>query len=230
MQTAAFVGLRAAGVRGAAAAYVGFGLPAVLLMLAASAAYVRVGPVAGVQAGFALLRAMIVALVANAAFTFTRIHVRSVADAVVALGCASAFFLGVSPVAVIAAAAQLEIAARGNLGGTSEPGPHERRSRDRLVASVAVFLPSFVLVVGLAPWFGRLRARGWFAPALHGALLSFVGLLLSTVVQLGRAVDWGIASAALATAAFVALRAGVDVLWVVVAAGLVGAVLSFFVA
>ncbi len=44
-----------------------------------------------------------------------------------------------------------------------------------LVATVAVFLPSFVLVVAAAPWFGRLRARAWFVPALHGAMLSFVG-------------------------------------------------------
>jgi chromate transporter len=98
-----------------------------------------------------------------------------------------------------------------------------------LVASVAVFLPSFVLVVALAPWFGRLRARSGFAPALHGALLSFVGLLLSSAVQLGRAVDWGLASAALATAAFAALRAGVDVLWVVLGAGFGGAALTFLV-
>jgi chromate transporter len=39
MQSAAFVGLRAAGVRGAIAAYAGFGLPAVILMIAVSAAY-----------------------------------------------------------------------------------------------------------------------------------------------------------------------------------------------
>lgn len=55
---------------------------------------------------------------------------------------------------------------------------------------------------------------------LHGALLSFAGLLVSVTVHFGRAVDWSINSA-LAAVAFVALRAGVDVFWVVLATGAV---------
>jgi hypothetical protein len=48
---------------------------------------------------------------------------------------------------------------------------------------MTVFLPSFVLVLAAAPWFGRLRARAWFVPALHGAMLSFVGLLVFVTGQ-----------------------------------------------
>jgi chromate transporter len=317
MQSAAFVGLRAGGLRGAAAAYVGFGLPAVCLMLAASAAYSRTGSLPAVQAAFGGLRAMIVALVASSAYRFARAHVSSAADALVALGCAAALHARASPVAVIAAAVLLAVALlRGapsaaavpprdwppgipraaafvlgaglvlaavlllwapRLGalallfmkidalafgggfasiplmfrevvearpwlaaqtfmdgialGQITPGPMVVTATfvgyqvagvaGAVVATVGVFLPSFVLVAAVAPWFARLRALAWFPRALHGALLAFVGLLVSVAVQLGRAVEWSPGSAALAVAAFVALRAGVDVLWVVLASGAV---------
>jgi chromate transporter len=94
-----------------------------------------------------------------------------------------------------------------------------------LVATVAMFMPSFVLVVAAAPWFGRLRARVWFAPAVHGAMLSFVGLLVLVAVQFAVAVQWSLGSGALAALAFVALRAGVNVLWVVLASGVVAAII-----
>ena len=88
-----------------------------------------------------------------------------------------------------------------------------------LVATVSIFLPSFALVVGAAPWFGRLRARAWFVPALHGAMLSFVGLLAFVTGQFAGAVQWSVGSGVLAALSFVALRAGIDVLWVVLASG-----------
>jgi chromate transporter len=319
MQTAAYVGLRAGGVRGAAAAYAGFGLPAVALMIAASAAHARVGAMTGVQAAFGGLRAIIVALVASAAFGFARAHVRSLPDALVALGCALAFSLRASSVLVIAAAVLLELvlphggsrpgagpvrafgpglsrtaagilaagiagglvllAAAPHLGalafvfmkvdalafgggfaaiplmlreaveargwldartfmdgialGQVTPGPivvtatfvgyQAGGLAGAVVASVAVFFPSFVLVTGLAPWFSLLRHRAWFPAALHGALLSFVGLLVSAVFQLGHAVAWDLGRGAMAVVAFLALRGGVDVLWVVLAGGAVAA-------
>lgn len=85
-------------------------------------------------------------------------------------------------------------------------------------------MPSFVLVVAAAPWFGRLRARVWFAPALHGAMLSFVGLLVFVAVHFAVAVQWSLGSGALAVLALAALRAGVEVLWVVLASGAVAAI------
>lgn len=317
MQSAAFVGLRAGGLRGAAAAYAGFGLPAVCLMLAASVAYSRMGALPGVQAAFGGLRAMIVALVASSAYRFARAHLSSAADVLVALGCAAALHARASPVAVIAAAVLLSIALRrgapsgaaapprdwppgiaraaawvlaaglavaavlllwaprlgalallfmkidalafgggfaslplmfrevvearpwlaprtfmdGIALGQITPGPMVVTATfvgyqvaglaGALVATVGVFLPSFVLVAAVAPWFARLRALAWFPRALHGALLAFVGLLLSVAIQLGRAVEWSPGFAGLAVAAFVALRAGVDVLWVVLASGAV---------
>ena len=97
MQTAAFVGLRLAGGPGAVVAYVGFGLPAVLLMALASAAYGRAVDVVLLQAAFRGFRATTVALTANAASSFARTHVRSVPDALVAVLAALALYASASP-------------------------------------------------------------------------------------------------------------------------------------
>jgi hypothetical protein len=57
---------------------------------------------------------------------------------------------------------------------------------------------------------------------IGGVLCSFVGLLVAVTVQLAHNVSWTWVHILLATAAFVALRFRVDVLWVVAA----GTVLS----
>jgi chromate transport protein ChrA len=93
-----------------------------------------------------------------------------------------------------------------------------------LVATLAIFFPSFVIVLVAAPWFATLRARRWFDPALHGALLSFVGLLAYVTLQFARTVGWSVGTGSLAAAALGALLAGVDVLWVVLGAGGIAAI------
>ncbi len=322
MQSAAFVGLRSAGVRGAIAAYAGFGLPAVILMIAVSAAYRQAVNLAPVQAAFQGFRVVIVALVANAALGFARAHVRTLLDVIVALACALVLYAKMSPVALIGCAVLLEVALRRRAPSTSPaeplrtwppgitrtvpgmlaaalvifllllhfaprlgalagvcmkvdvlafgggfasvplmfremvesrawldpktfmdgialgqvtPGPIVVTATfvgyqlaglsGAVVATVAVFFPSFAIVIAAAPWFGRLRGRAWFGPALHGAMLSFVGLLVFVTGQFGTAVVWSPASVALAVAALVALRAKVDVLWVVLGSGAVGVLL-----
>jgi len=312
MQAAAYVGLRAAGVRGALAAYAGFGLPAAGLMVAASIAYGRLIGLARIQSGFQVFRAIIVALVANAAVDVARRHLRSVVDGAVVLGCAAALCLGANPLivivaavavgllgrrgaaatpanrgmpefapktlrtaaligtsALVAAAALLIAAPRlGVLGlvcmkvdvlafgggfasvplmfhelvevrgwldartfmdgialGQITPGPvvvtatfvgyRAAGIAGALVATIGIFLPSFVLVVAVAPWFGRLRSLSWFGPALHGAVLSFVGLLAFVALRLGSAVQWSLIHGVIAVLAFAALRAEVGVFWIV---------------
>jgi chromate transporter len=140
MQSAAFVGLRAAGMRGAIAAYAGFGLPAVILMIVASAAYGRAANLPLVQAVFHGFRVMIVALAANAALGFARAQVRSLPDAIVALACALALYARVSPVAVIAGAVLVGMALRRG-GPSTLPVDSQRlwpRSIGRTVPGPAV--------------------------------------------------------------------------------------------
>ncbi len=104
MQCAAYVGLRVRGLWGAALAYVGFGLPAFLLMLSLSIAYqhaMQLQPVTSMLAG---LRALVVALVANAAWAFGRSSVKGVREATISLAAAALFLLGGSPFLIIVAA------------------------------------------------------------------------------------------------------------------------------
>ena len=84
-----------------------------------------------------------------------------------------------------------------------------------LIASIGIFFPSFLILIGTAPWFDRLRSSPWFTRAIGGILCSFVGLLLTVTVRFGLSVHWDLSHAALAVAAFVALFCKVDILWVV---------------
>jgi chromate transporter len=105
MQCAAYVGLRVRRLPGAIATYVGFGLPAFVLMLALSIAYQRVGHVPAVTSVLTGLRALVVALVANAAWTFARSSVKGIRDGTIGLAAAVLFFLGVSPFLIVLVAA-----------------------------------------------------------------------------------------------------------------------------
>jgi len=86
-----------------------------------------------------------------------------------------------------------------------------------IVATVAIFLPSFLILVGIAPYFDRLRASPWFARAIGGILCSFVGLLLTVTIRFALNVHWDLPHVALAGAAFAALLLKQDILWVVLA-------------
>jgi chromate transporter len=86
-----------------------------------------------------------------------------------------------------------------------------------VIAIVSVFLPSFLLVLGVAPYFDRLRSRPAFNHALRGVLGSFVGLLLSVAFRLAMNVSWDPKRITIALAALAALLLKVDVIWVVAA-------------
>jgi chromate transporter len=93
------------------------------------------------------------------------------------------------------------------------------------VGTLAVFSPSFFMVLMAVPHLDRLQKSILFQRALRGVLASFVGLLLAVAVNFGLVASWSVPAAVLSAAAFVALRLKADILWVV----LVGAVLSVFI-
>jgi chromate transporter len=101
MQTAGYVGLRARGLRGAVAAYCGFGLPAFVLMLTLALAYERAVGLAAVASALAGLRALVVALVAHAAWSFARLIVASPRAALLAAATAALFLAGISPFLIV---------------------------------------------------------------------------------------------------------------------------------
>ena len=320
MQTAAYVGLRTRGAAGAGASFVGFGLPAFLLITVLSALYTYTRDIPVVISTFSGLQAITVAIVANATVFFGRNTPRTRTSRVIVTGAAALFWFGLSPIAVIflaglaglvlvrtgvsparpglerpgapfpakpllfllgAAAAGaillavfrpalLDLAAlmvkidlfafggafasiplmyheivevRGWMDGPTflhgivlgqvTPGPIVMTAAfagywlggllGALVATVSVFLPSFTLVVGVAPYFDRLRTSPYFSKVIAGILCSFVGLLLTVTLRFSGNVHWDLPHAILAAAAFVALLIKVDILWVVVAGTIVSA-------
>jgi len=85
------------------------------------------------------------------------------------------------------------------------------------IATFAIFLPSFLIVVGIGPYFDKLNAFPYFSKAVSGILSSFVGLLLAVTVLFALKVPWDFFRAFIAIAAFVALLLKVEVYWVVIA-------------
>ena len=92
------------------------------------------------------------------------------------------------------------------------------------IATVSIFLPSFLIVVGAAPYYDKLRSFPLFNKAVAGVLSSFVGLLLSVTVLLALQMPWDLWRTLLAVAAFVALLLKVEIYWVVLA----GVIISIF--
>lgn len=86
MQTAAYVGLRAGGPREALAAFVGFGLPAFVLMVILSALYQKTQDLQPVVAMFRGLHLIVIALIANAVVNFGRSSIKNVRDLLLGIG------------------------------------------------------------------------------------------------------------------------------------------------
>ena len=313
MQVAAYVGFRARGTIGAGVSFIGFGLPAFLLMMTLSALYAYTHALPAVVSAFSGLQAIIVAIVANATVSFGRTSLKTWKRVIIAGVAAALFGLGVNPIVVILLAAFVglvlvenksqstrssvdpntthhsarpllflltaaviwflllfllqptlfDLAAlmfridlfafgggfasvplmyheivevrqwmdgptflNGIVLGQVTPGPivitatfagyWMYRLLGGLVATVSVFLPSFIMVVGLVPYFDKLRTSPYFNKVIGGILCSFVGLLLTVTFRFAGNVQWDIRRLILAGAAFVALLLKVDILWVVV--------------
>jgi len=316
MQTAAFVGLRTRGVPGAAASFIGFGLPAFLIMMVAAAAYTYAHSMPVVISAFSGLQAIIVTLIANATLSFGRTTLKSWQHFAIAGAAAALFGLNVNPVIVIMAAAVgglVLIRSKSNQPTTdTDPSPTQVQSTTRsivrifgavvlglvllfflqrdgfnlstlflridlfafgggfasvplmyhevvdvrqwmdsatflngialgqvtpgpivisatfigyllyglwggILATISIFLPSFILIVGIAPYFDRLRSSAYFNQIIQGVLCSFVGLLFTVTLRFTWNVHWDIPHILLAIAAMIALVLKTDILWVVIA-------------
>ena len=94
-----------------------------------------------------------------------------------------------------------------------------------VLATFSVFLPSFLIVVTITPFFDRLRETRYFNKAIRGVSVSFVGLLLVTTIHFGQNIPWDLPRIVLAGGAFVALYSKIDILWVVLATGALSVVI-----
>ncbi len=94
-----------------------------------------------------------------------------------------------------------------------------------LASTLAVFFPSFLVLVGTAPHYDRIKRLRTVQQMIRGVLAGFIGLLVFVLLQFGQAslVDWK--TWALAVATFIALRWKVDLLVIVAAAVVISIVI-----
>lgn len=318
MQTAAYVGLKTRGVIGAGASFIGFGLPAFVMMLIFAALYSYALSLSIVISAFTGLQAIIVAVIANAALSFGKITLNDWKSIVIASIAAVFFGLNMNPVYVILLSAlagliiikpnqlaprypasiqtmhytkpilliilasaigiillffidqtlfnlavlmfEIDLFAFGGgfasvplmfheivevrnwidgqtfmngiILGQITPGPIVITATfigyllggliGGIIATICIFLPSFVIVIGISPYFDKLRFSPYFNKLIGGVLCSFVGLLLAVTIRFALNVQWDLSRFLLASSAFAALFFKIDILWVV----LIGTVIS----
>lgn len=96
-----------------------------------------------------------------------------------------------------------------------------------LLATLGIFLPSFVLVAVVNPLVPRLRSSEITAPLLDGVNAAALGLMAGVTLQLGRQSVVDIPTALMLVAAvFVLLRFRLNSVWVIVAGAIAGVVVS----
>jgi chromate transporter len=93
-----------------------------------------------------------------------------------------------------------------------------------IVATVGVFLPSFMIVVGVVPYFDRLRQSVYLSHATSAIFCSFAGLLLTVTFRFALNVPWNVSRGLLGAVAFAALFSKIEIIWVF----LFGATVSIF--
>jgi chromate transporter len=324
MQTAAYVGLKTQGVVGASASFIGFGLPAFILMMFFAALYTNNHNLPIVISAFSGLQAIIVAIIANATLSFGKNSLKDWKAFVIAGVAAVLFGLNVNPILVILLAAVMGLALvkpkqtnsnhlvsfaqnptytkplllilsvsvigflllfifnrtlfnlsilmfridlfafgggfasvplmfheivevrnwmdsqtfmNGIVLGQVTPGPIVITATfigylldgilGGVIATIGIFLPSFILVVAISPYFDRLRISSSFNKVICGVLCSFVGLLLTVTIRFALNIHWDLFHLLLASGAFVALLLKVDILWVVVAGTIISVLIMF---
>jgi len=94
------------------------------------------------------------------------------------------------------------------------------------VATLGIFLPSFVFVALLSPLARRLRASAWAAPFLAAVRVAAVALLVAVLVRLGGALVGNLFHVVLAVAAFAGLALGARAPWLILGAGTLGALVG----
>jgi chromate transporter len=93
-----------------------------------------------------------------------------------------------------------------------------------LLATVCVFTPSFLILMGIIPFFDKLRSYPQFNKVINGILCSFVGLLTIITYRFTIGIHWNPINILFTFVAFILLVLKVDVIWVILG----GVLLSIF--
>jgi chromate transporter len=90
-----------------------------------------------------------------------------------------------------------------------------------IIATVCVFTPSFMILMGIIPFFDKLKSYPQFNKVINGILCSFVGLLAVVTYRFTIDIHWNLVNLLFALIAFVLLVRKVDVIWVILGGVLV---------
>jgi len=146
MQTAAYVGLRAHGIRGALAAYIGFMLLAFVLMSVLSAIYATTRNLPAMLAAFAGLRVIVVAVIANALVGFARKTIKRPIEVPVAFVAGLLLGIGCNPALVLLAAGLAGVLLHSRQSGTT--GLHQAPAASVPMKAAAIGLLLAAAAVG----------------------------------------------------------------------------------
>ena len=94
-----------------------------------------------------------------------------------------------------------------------------------IIATIFIFLPSFILVIAIEPYFANLQRSRYFNRAIRGILYSFVGMLMSVVIHFTLNITWDIPRILFAITTFTALLFNVKLPWII----LIGVITSVVV-
>ena len=88
--------------------------------------------------------------------------------------------------------------------------------RGALISFVSFGFPAFLILMGIIPFFDKLRSFPQFNKVINGILCSFVGLLAVVTYRFAIGIHWDITNILLTLVAFVLLIRKVDVIWVII--------------
>lgn len=322
IQMAAYIGMQVRGLAGALVSFVGFGLPAFLIMLALSAMYTASHDLPHVASLFIGLKALVIAIIAHAAYQFSRSTIKSIRIFLISVGSCALLLAGMNPFLVVLLAAasgcivfrdiqtvhpaqtghgksrqsaknaflpvvfagcilaslflihsklfslallmmKIDLFAFGGGYGSLPLMFHEiveaRQWMDSktfmdgialgqvtpgpivitatfvgylmygpsgaCIGTIAIFTPSFLMLVITMPLFDRMKSSRFFLGAVQGILASFIGLLFFVLLKFSLTVQWDWRSMLLGAAALAALIRKTDILYVVIIGGLFSMIL-----
>jgi chromate transporter len=308
MQLAAYIGLKLRGVRGAIVSFIGFGLPAFLVMFILSVLYKHTKNIYTVEIILNGLRIVIVAIVANAAYIFGRKNFHHANDILIGTIAAILFLIKLHPAVVLVIASFLGIFLSKNECNTPTEAGKSRTFRffllllgivaccavilffvnksyfilatvmlridlfsfggglaampimyhefidifswfdektfmdgvilgqvtpgsiiiaatffgymkygvvGSLLSTICVFTPSFLILMGIVPFFDKLKSYPQFNKVINGILCSFVGLLVVITYRFTIGIHWNVANIAFVLTAFILLVRKVEVIWII---------------
>jgi len=92
-----------------------------------------------------------------------------------------------------------------------------------LLATVGIFLPSFVFVLITNPFIPRLRRSPWLSGLLDGVNVAALGLMAAVTLELGQdALRDGVTVALAASAAVLLVRFKINSTWLILGGGIIG--------